>query len=144
MKRAGIRMAMLAATALTLVAATSAIAWADDKPAPKPSPRTANEPPKFQLDLSGDPPATLDLALALAGAGDVDDARRDAETRGKRLGLGIGTYAESSGCGFPEGARVIVDPSGRISVAVAASTHGQGHETIFAQLVAERLAVGIE
>ncbi len=58
MKRAGIRMAMLAATALTLVAATSAIAWADDKPAPKPSPRTANEPPKFQLDLSGDPPAT--------------------------------------------------------------------------------------
>lgn len=58
MKRAGIRMAVLAAMALTLVAATSAIAQADDKPAPKGVLPAANDAAKFQLDLSSDAPSS--------------------------------------------------------------------------------------
>lgn len=56
---------------------------------------------------------------------------------GRYLGVGIGCYTEGTGVGSFEGARVEVDSSGKLRVSVGASGHGQGHETVFAQLAAD-------
>ena len=61
------------------------------------------------------------------------EAARD----GRYLGVGIGFYTEGTGVGSFEGARVEVDSSGRLRVSVGASGHGQGHETVFAQITAD-------
>ena len=53
------------------------------------------------------------------------------------MGVGIGFYTEGTGVGSFEGARVEVDSSGRLRVSVGASGHGQGHETVFAQITAD-------
>ncbi|HUP01106.1 MAG TPA: xanthine dehydrogenase family protein molybdopterin-binding subunit [Gemmatimonadota bacterium] len=60
---------------------------------------------------------------------------------GHRRGIGIVSYVEGTGIGPYEGARVSVEPSGRVSVATGVGTQGQGHFTSFAQIVAEVLGV---
>lgn len=69
--------------------------------------------------------------------------RTDALGRGRCLGVGFALYTEATGLRSFEGARVIVEPSGRVSVAVGTSSQGQGHETTLAQIVADRLNVGL-
>ncbi|MDQ3249045.1 MAG: molybdopterin-dependent oxidoreductase, partial [Chloroflexota bacterium] len=59
-------------------------------------------------------------------------------------GLGIVTYVEGTGIGPYEGAKVTVETSGRVSVASGIGTQGQGHYTVFAQVVAEQLGVDVE
>ncbi len=63
---------------------------------------------------------------------------------GKLVGLGLVTYVEGTGIGPYEGARVTVETSGRVSVATGIGTQGQGHYTVFAQVVAEQLGVQVE
>ncbi|MGH7525694.1 MAG: molybdopterin cofactor-binding domain-containing protein, partial [Gemmatimonadales bacterium] len=63
--------------------------------------------------------------------------------QGRRVGMGIVSYVEGTGIGPYEGARVTVEPSGRIRVATGVGTQGQGHFTTFAQVVAEVLGVGV-
>src|SRR5207237_8208081 len=63
---------------------------------------------------------------------------------GKRVGVGVVWYVEGIGIGPYEGARVIVEPSGKIRVATGVGTQGQGHFTVFAQLVADVLGVKVE
>jgi len=53
-------------------------------------------------------------------------------------------YVEGTGIGPYEGARVTVEPSGRVRVATGVGTQGQGHFTVFAQIVAEVLGVDVE
>ncbi len=60
---------------------------------------------------------------------------------GKHVGLGIVSYIEGTGIGPYEGARVTVEPSGRVRLATGVGTQGQGHFTSFAQIVAEQLGV---
>jgi len=75
-----------------------------------------------------------------------DNVLRDGETPqdGRYVGVGIGFYTEGTGVGSFEGARVEVDSSGKLHVSVGASGHGQGHETVFAQLTADLWGVAPE
>ena len=86
-----------------------------------------------------------------------DDFRREqaaARAQGRYLGLGIGTFIEQTAHGTSEFVRrrnpivfgydtvsVSLDPSGKVTVASGLHSHGQGHETTLAQVVAERLGV---
>src|SRR5487761_653897 len=62
------------------------------------------------------------------------------------LGVGISTYVEISSLGpeFPQSASLFVNPSGEITVTSGTSPHGQGHETPFAQIVADTLGVSVD
>ena len=62
---------------------------------------------------------------------------------GRHVGIGVVTYVEGTGIGPYEGARVQVQPSGKISVVTGVGTQGQGHFTSFAQIVAEQLGVEV-
>ena len=60
------------------------------------------------------------------------------------MGIGVACYVEGTGIGPYEGARVAVEPSGKVRVATGVGTQGQGHFTVFAQLVADVLGVAVE
>jgi aerobic carbon-monoxide dehydrogenase large subunit len=64
-----------------------------------------------------------------------------ARRQGKHVGLGIVSYVEGTGIGPYEGARVTVEPSGKVRLATGVGTQGQGHFTSFAQIVADALGV---
>jgi carbon-monoxide dehydrogenase large subunit len=82
---------------------------------------------------SGDYERCLDAALEL-----VEPERRD---DGERVvGTGVALYVERGG-GQWESADVTVEPSGRVVVRSGSSPHGQGHETTFAQIAADRLGI---
>jgi carbon-monoxide dehydrogenase large subunit len=67
--------------------------------------------------------------------------RREARRRGKLLGLGLANYVESS-IGAPrEQARIKVQPQGHLDVIIGTQPSGQGHETSFAQVIADLLFV---
>ena len=102
----------------------------------------------------GDFDAHLDKALAMIDAEGFVERRAAAETRGKKRGLGIGCYIEAagigpssrmgrlgSGAGLWESAEVRVNPTGSVEVLTGSHSHGQGHETTFAQWVADQLGV---
>jgi carbon-monoxide dehydrogenase large subunit len=63
---------------------------------------------------------------------------------GKHVGIGVACYVEGTGIGPYEGARVTVEPSGTVRCATGVGTQGQGHFTVFAQLVADALGVNVE
>lgn len=63
---------------------------------------------------------------------------------GKNVGMGIVTYVEGTGIGPYEGARVTVESNGKVSLATGVGTQGQGHFTVFAQIVAEQLGVDVK
>ncbi len=87
----------------------------------------------------------LDDAVRIIG---YDAFKREEQPRarvaGKHVGVGIVSYIEGTGIGPYEGARVKIEPSGRVRVATGVGTQGQGHFTAFAQIVAEVLDVPIE
>jgi carbon-monoxide dehydrogenase large subunit len=92
---------------------------------------------------SGNYLPALERAVEMIG---YDQFLRDAPQRraeGKYLGVGICCYVEGTGIGPYEGARVTVEPSGGIRVATGVGTQGQGHYTVFAQVVAEVLGVDV-
>jgi aerobic carbon-monoxide dehydrogenase large subunit len=85
---------------------------------------------------SGDYERCLDLAAELV----QPERRSDAE---RVVGTGFGMYVERAG-GLFETADAELLPDGRVLVRSGSSPHGQGHDTTFAQLAAERLGVGLE
>lgn len=87
---------------------------------------------------------TMDMALAKADW-DGFAVRRSASERRHRLrGIGLGCYVESSGGGPQEQARVAVDDEGGVDLIVGTYSHGQGHATAYAQIVAETLGLDVE
>ena len=93
---------------------------------------------------SGDYVARLDEALERADAAGFPARRAEAARRGRLRGLGVGPYVEGTG-GVPrEYAEVRVLPTGIVEVPMGSQSQGQGHETVFAQVVAERLGVPYE
>ena len=87
---------------------------------------------------SGDYPLALEKALEAVGGLDAFRRRqREARSKGRYIGLGLGFYTEGTGVGPFEGATVQIDPSGKISVASGACPQGQGMETIFSQITAD-------
>jgi len=93
---------------------------------------------------SGEFEATMDLALERAGWGDFEQRRQASEAAGKLRGIGVGYYVESSGGGPEEEARVRIQPDGSAEVIVGTYSHGQGHETAFAQILAETFGIEFE
>ncbi len=95
---------------------------------------------------SGDYERALDEALRIADVAErrVEQATRRA--RGDRLALGIGvaSYVEITSFSSKEFAEVRVEPGGGVTVLVGTSSHGQGHETAFAQLASAVLGVPFE
>jgi carbon-monoxide dehydrogenase large subunit len=93
---------------------------------------------------SGEFEATMDLALESAGWADFEQRRQASEASGKLRGIGVGYYVESSGGGPEEEARVRIQPDGSAEVIVGTYSHGQGHETAFAQILAETFGIEFE
>ena len=88
--------------------------------------------------------ANLDAAVARADAKGFAARRAAAKARGKLLGIGVACFLETSRGAPNEGAEVRFESDGRVMVAVGTESNGQGHETAFAQIAADRLGVPIE
>lgn len=102
---------------------------------------------------SGDYEAGLDLLLDKLGYDGVRARQATAREAGRLLGVGLACFVEPGGitprAPGPDGrvgdqATVTVSASGKVTVAVGTSAHGQGHETAFAQLAASLLGVPYE
>ncbi|MCL4863822.1 MAG: xanthine dehydrogenase family protein molybdopterin-binding subunit [Caldilineaceae bacterium] len=94
---------------------------------------------------SGNYEPALDKAVELIGYHQfIEEEQPRLRAQGKHVGIGIVTYVEGTGIGPYEGARITVETSGRVSVATGIGTQGQGHYTVFAQVVAEQLGVPVE
>ncbi len=106
---------------------------------------------------AGDYNASLKKAMELADVKGFSKRKRDAARSGKLRGLGYSTYIEAcgiapsqavgslgAGVGLWESAEVRVNPTGSVEILTGCHAHGQGHETTFAQVVADRLGIPIE
>ncbi len=79
------------------------------------------------------------LAIAISRA-----ARKQALEDGRHIGIGIGSYVEGTGLGPFEGVTLRVLENGKVLVKSGAAPHGQGHQTMFQQIVADELGVAID
>ena len=106
---------------------------------------------------SGDFPLLLERALDLIDYGNFAARRTESEGRGKLRGIGLSTWVEAcglapsavvgslgAGVGQWESANVRFNPTGSVTVFTGSHSHGQGHETVYAQIVSEHLGVPIE
>lgn len=113
-------------------------------------------PVALQYD-TGNYQATLDKAMEMIDYAGFEGRRAEAAARGKLRGIGIASYIEACGiapsavvgslgarAGLYESAQVRVHPTGTVSVFTGTHSHGQGHETTFAQLVSDKLGVPYE
>ena len=105
---------------------------------------------------AGDYGATLDKALEIADYKGFGERKAASAKNGKLRGLGFSAYIEAcgiapsaavgslgAGVGLWESAEVRVNPVGTVEVLTGSHSHGQGHETTFAQLVSDRLGIDI-
>jgi len=93
---------------------------------------------------SGDYPTGLEKLLEVADYAGFEQRREAARKQGRRIGFGMAAYVEGTGIGPYEGAAVNVQVDGTVTVATGLSSQGQGHQTIFAQIVADELGVPVE
>jgi aerobic carbon-monoxide dehydrogenase large subunit len=96
---------------------------------------------------SGDYPAALDLALRSVGYDELrtEQKRRRRKRATKQLGIGISSYVEiTNPLGEAELGEVEITADGGAIVRTGSFAHGQGHETTFAMIVAERLGLPLE
>src|SRR3954454_14399160 len=113
-------------------------------------------PVALQYD-SGDYFTTLDVALRTADWNGFPARRAAGAAKGKLRGIGCSTYLEACGiapsavvgslgarAGLYEVANIRVHPTGSVTVFTGSHSHGQGHETTFAQVVAARLGIPVE
>jgi carbon-monoxide dehydrogenase large subunit len=90
---------------------------------------------------SGDYPAAMDAALALADWNGFPERRAEARRRGKWRGIGIANYIEITSGAPRERTEITVLPERKVELVMGTMSSGQGHETSFAQLVTEWLGV---
>jgi len=113
-------------------------------------------PVALQYD-TGNYDATLDAALELSDRKNFEKRKAESLKNGKLRGLGYAAYIEACGiapsavagslgarAGLFEAGEVRVHPTGSVTVFTGSHSHGQGHETTFAQVVADRLGIPIE
>ncbi|MQW75618.1 molybdopterin-dependent oxidoreductase [Nocardioides sp. dk4132] len=93
---------------------------------------------------SGDYPASLVKLKKLIGWEEFPALREKMAAEGRTVGIGLACYVEGTGVGPYEGAHVHIETSGKVKVATGLTTQGQGHATVFAQLVADELGVRFE
>jgi carbon-monoxide dehydrogenase large subunit len=93
---------------------------------------------------SGDYFRSLDEAIKIANYQDLLRQRDERRARGEIVGVGVSTFVEpSGGAGFESGT-VRIERTGEITVLTGSSSHGQGHETVWAQIAAEILKTDME
>ncbi|HTV87708.1 MAG TPA: xanthine dehydrogenase family protein molybdopterin-binding subunit [Stellaceae bacterium] len=90
---------------------------------------------------SGDYCGAMERALEMSDWRGFPARREEARRRGRRRGIGIANYVEITSGAPRERAEVAVSPAGRVELVMGTMSSGQGHETSFAQLVAEWLGV---
>ncbi|HSV59201.1 MAG TPA: xanthine dehydrogenase family protein molybdopterin-binding subunit [Variovorax sp.] len=113
-------------------------------------------PVALQYD-TGDFHASMDKAQQLAEVGGYAARKAATEAKGKLRGIGYSSYIEACGiapsniagalgarAGLFECGEVRVHPTGSVTVFTGSHSHGQGHETTFAQVVAARLGIPVE
>ena len=106
---------------------------------------------------SGNYAAALDKLLQIFDYKKFRTEQAEARKQGKLLGVGFSTYIEAcsiapskvvgalgAGAGLYESGKVRVHPTGMVTVYTGSHSHGQGHETTFAQLVADNLGIPME
>jgi carbon-monoxide dehydrogenase large subunit len=93
---------------------------------------------------SGKYAAALDKALDLIGFPRLVHEREAARARGELMGIGVSTFVEPSGSVGGETGLVRVERDGRVTVVTGSHSHGQGHETSFAQIVADRMRLPLD
>jgi len=106
---------------------------------------------------SGDYSAHLEKALEVADYKNFENRRSQSLKKGKLRGIGFSSYIEAcgiapsavvmsigAGVGLWESAEIRFNATGNVSVFTGAHSHGQGHETTFAQIVGDKLGVAIE
>ncbi|MFM9975651.1 MAG: xanthine dehydrogenase family protein molybdopterin-binding subunit, partial [Beijerinckiaceae bacterium] len=116
-----------------------------------------HQTPVIMMYDAGDYSGTMKQALKLADVAGFGKRKRDSAKAGKLRGLGYSAYIEAcgiapsaavgslgAGVGLWESAEVRVNPVGTVEVLTGSHSHGQGHETTFAQLVAGRLGIPID
>ncbi|MBL3566424.1 xanthine dehydrogenase family protein molybdopterin-binding subunit [Rhodovulum sulfidophilum] len=104
---------------------------------------------------TGDYHATMDKLLEIADVAGFETRRADSKSRGSLRGLGLNCYIEACGiapsqlvgqlgarAGLYESATVRVNATGGLVVMTGSHSHGQGHETTFAQVVADMIGIG--
>lgn len=90
---------------------------------------------------SGDYAAAMDRALSLAEAASLPARRAESAARGRLRGFGVANCIENCGSGFDEGAEVVAEADGGITVLIGTKSSGQSHETAYAQIAAEVLGI---
>ena len=113
-------------------------------------------PVVLQYD-SGNYEASLDKALAMADYPELRRMQQEARAEGRLVGIGFSTYIEACGiapsavagaigarAGLYDSGMIRVHPTGKVQVYTGVHSHGQGHETTFAQLVAHHLQIPME
>jgi carbon-monoxide dehydrogenase large subunit len=113
-------------------------------------------PVALQYDV-GDYHGALFKANALADVKNFEQRRKESEAKGLKRGIGYSSYIEACGiapsniagalgarAGLFECGEIRVHPTGSVTVFTGAHSHGQGHETTFAQVVAARLGIPVE
>jgi len=106
---------------------------------------------------TGDYFATMNRAVEIAEVGGFAARRAASEAKGFKRGLGYAAYIEACGiapssvagalgarAGLFEAGEVRVHPTGKVTIFTGSHSHGQGHETTFAQVVADRLGLPID
>jgi carbon-monoxide dehydrogenase large subunit len=106
---------------------------------------------------SGDPPALLDRLVALAGYGALRREQAELRRRGILMGIGLAAFIDKAGTGPSanlarrgglhggwECAIVRVHSDGKVTIFAGSHSHGQGHDTAFCQIAADRLGLPID
>jgi carbon-monoxide dehydrogenase large subunit len=93
---------------------------------------------------SGNYARALDRVVELADYGELRRTQAEARRRGEVMGVGVAAYVESTNVLGWESGVVRVERSGKVTAITGSSPHGQGHETTFAQVVADHLGVPFE
>jgi carbon-monoxide dehydrogenase large subunit len=90
---------------------------------------------------SGEFEKNMDMALALADAKGFAARRAESKKRGRLRGFGLSNTIERAGAPSFEGAEIRFDRAGDATLFSGSVTQGQGHETVFKQLVCDRLGL---
>jgi carbon-monoxide dehydrogenase large subunit len=93
---------------------------------------------------SGDFAAHMKRAMEVADWKDFPKRAKAAKKQGMVRGIGLATYVEVCGVMGEETANVALDPNGDISILIGTQSSGQGHQTAYAQLIAEELGLAPE
>ncbi len=89
----------------------------------------------------GDFPGNQEKALNAINYDQFSDRREKSRVAGRLRGLGISNTVKKTSSPFPETCKLRFDPSGTLTMIMGTISHGQGHETIFKQIVCDKLGL---